>query len=103
MTKITLYHAEWCGHCKHFKPTWDALKNVFQKNNIDFEEFEDGENEAIIQNAGVEGFPTIRITNDKGEYDYMGDRTADAILHELLPNLQKGGKQKKYKISYTIN
>ena len=31
MTKITLYHADWCGHCKRFKPTWEALKGVFKK------------------------------------------------------------------------
>ena len=90
MTKITLYHAEWCVHCKIFKPTWDALKDVFEKNNIDFAEFEDGKNEAIIQKAGVDGFPTIRISKDsKDEYDYMGARTADAIIHELIPNLLK--------------
>jgi len=105
MTKITLYHANWCGHCKRFKPTWDALKDVFTKNNVDYEEYEDSKNEDVIENAGVEGFPTIRITDEKGdEYDYNGERSAEGILHELLPNLQMGGKrQKSYKISYSIN
>jgi protein disulfide-isomerase A4 len=105
MTKITLYHANWCGHCKRFMPTWNALKDVFSKNNIQYEEYEDTENEIEVQNAGVEGFPTIRITNDTGEeYDYNGDRSADGILNEVLPNLQMGGsKLNKYKIRYTIN
>jgi len=105
MTKITLYHANWCGHCKRFKPTWDALKDVFAKNNVQYEEFEDSTNENEIENAGVEGFPTIRITDEKGdEYDYNGERSAEGILHEILPNLQMGGKrQKSYKISYSIN
>lgn len=103
MTKVTLYYANWCGHCKNFKPTWDALKKVFTKNNIDYSEFEDEENEAEIANAGVQGFPTIKISNDEGEYEYAGARTPDAILNEVLPNLQMGGfKNNKYIINYTI-
>ena len=104
MTKITLYYADWCGHCRRFKPTWEALKNVFKKNNVEYVEYEDSKHEGIIQNAGVEGFPTIRITNNKGEeYDYNGERSADGILHEVLPNLQMGGsKSNIYKISYSL-
>ena len=49
MTKITLYYADWCGHCKHFKSTWEALKPLFEKNNVDYAEFEDTKDEKVIQ------------------------------------------------------
>ena len=36
MTKVTLYYADWCGHCTKFKPTWEGIKQVFKLNNISF-------------------------------------------------------------------
>ena len=100
MTKVTLYYANWCGHCKQFKPTWDALKKVFDQNNIDHTEYEDPKDEKIIQEAGVEGFPTIRIEKDNEEYEYNGGRDANSIIHEVLPNLQMGGGILRYNIKY---
>ena len=49
MVKVKLYYANWCGHCKSFKPTWEALKPLFEKNNVEFSEFEE-EKISIMQN-----------------------------------------------------
>lgn len=99
MTKISLFYADWCGHCRTFKPIWDALKKEFIKNNIEYKEYEDSENEEIIKKEGIDGFPTIKIKKDDDiEYEYMGERSANGILNEILPNLQIGGK---YFINYT--
>jgi protein disulfide-isomerase A1 len=101
MTKVTLYYADWCGHCKDFKPTWAALKNLFKKNNVNHAEFEDGQHEQIIQKAGVEGFPTIKIEKDNEEYEYTGNRDINSIIHEVLPDLQMGGGNlTRYNIVY---
>jgi len=103
-TKVTLYHADWCGHCKHFLPKWDALTSFFTTNNISYENFEDQRNPVEIENAGIKGFPTIRITKDDNEYEYTGERTVDAIINEVLP--QSGGNvnnSKRVYIKYTKN
>lgn len=103
MVKVKLYYAEWCGHCKNFKPTWDALKPMFKENNIEYAEFSDEQNEQEIADAGVEGFPTIRIEKDNMEYDYSGGRDVNSIIAEVLPHLQLGGgTNKKYIINYTF-
>ena len=35
--QITLYHANWCGHCVNFKPTWETMKsNPKNTKKIDF-------------------------------------------------------------------
>ena len=61
---ITLYHANWCGHCKNFMPTWNALKDVFDKNNVTYAEYESDNNSAEVSAAGIRGFPTIRISKN---------------------------------------
>ena len=96
-TKITLYHANWCGHCVNFLPTWKALKDVFNLNNIKHEEYEDSANPKVIKEANINGFPTIRISKNNKEYDYNGPRTPDDILHAVIPNLQIGGNNKTTK------
>lgn len=102
MTKITLYYADWCGHCKSFKPTWNALKSIFDKNNIEHAEYMDGKDDKLIKENNIEGFPTIHIQTNNKVYEYQGSREADAILHEVLPNLQKGGSQNnRFYITYT--
>ena len=91
MTKITLYHANWCGHCKHFKPTWDSMKSFFDSNKIQHAEYEDSLNSKEIEAANINGFPTIKIVKDGKEYEYQGKRTEEAIKKELINNVQSGG------------
>ena len=100
-TKVTLYHANWCGHCKNFLPNWNALTKYFDSHNINYEDFEDQANSEVIQKAGIEGFPTIRINKNGEEYDYMGDRSVDAIINEL--GIQSGGasNSKRVYIKYS--
>ena len=64
MTKVTLFHANWCGHCKSFMPTWQALKKIFKENNIEFAEYEDEKDEDAIKSNNIDGFPTIKIHKD---------------------------------------
>lgn len=99
-TKITLYHANWCGHCKNFLPQWNALTKTLDKHNISYEDFEDTRDQKIISDANIIGFPTIKITKNSNEYEYNGDRTVDGILNEL--GIQVGGSSsKRIIIKYT--
>ena len=29
--KVILFSADWCGHCKKFKPDWEKLKKKLRK------------------------------------------------------------------------
>ena len=80
---ITLYHAEWCGHCRKFKPVWDQLKEKLKGSGIKVAEYEDGQNKQQVENAGITGFPTIRITKNGQTTDYQGPRDLDSILKAL--------------------
>lgn len=89
--RVVLYFAEWCGHCKRFKPEWEILKTELKKKGISFAEYEDSKDEAVMQSAGVNGYPTIRIDGK----DYNGDRSSVAILAYLSSD-KKDDMDKKY-------
>ena len=91
MKKVTLYYADWCGHCNDFKPVWGELKKVFDKNDIKYEEYEDSKDEDIIGANNVSAYPTIHIENGPVKYEYKGGRDADSILREVVDLEQMGG------------
>ena len=91
---VTFYYADWCGHCKTFKPEWFKLKSAYNKVKKDIinkykvelilNEYDDTSQDEISK-AGIEGFPTIKIKyNDKID-DYIGARTAIALFKKLIP------------------
>lgn len=83
--KIVLYYADWCPHCKDIKPEWDQLTNYLRKNTIngktiDIQKFE----ESSITGKEIQGFPTVKITDDKGvEHDCYCERKAEAYIDYL--------------------
>ncbi len=87
--KICLYFAEWCGHCKNFKPTWNLLKNKYKKNkNFEFIDYD-----CTNSNVGdpkdkdiIEGFPTIIIEKNGLRKKYNGERNINAIEKYLKNN-----------------
>ena len=82
---LVLFKAEWCGHCRNFKPTWEAMKNSLT--NVEFKTYDADKDEVEMSKYGVEGFPTIILENDNKTIEYNGDRTVDNIIHFVNENL----------------
>jgi len=110
MTSITLYHADWCGHCQRFKPEWEKVKSLITDHNatnlnnkINYTEYEATKDADIIRQGGIEGFPTIMTQINGKTSEYKGGRTADAIMSALKNEsvgeknifIQAGGCSKK--------
>ena len=86
---LTLFYAEWCGHCKRFmKETWGELKEKYGSNTeIQLNELNCTDIKTAIKTpAGkdIEGFPTLIINyKDKsGEYledEYRGGRSVQHL------------------------
>ena len=84
---VVLLHANWCGHCKDFMPTWDSFAAKCQQRNVNAIKVESAEEESIQQWGGVQGFPTVRL--DKGEgnkIEYEGPRTEEGLSQFLSDN-----------------
>jgi thiol-disulfide isomerase/thioredoxin len=96
----TLFHAEWCGHCNHFMPQWDKLKDKIKKNNkfgnvtvtthqYDPESISEDKKNGKIDGKDIRGYPSVRISvdDDKNgksvEYEYEGGRDTKSLLNHL--------------------
>ncbi len=88
-TKLVLFYADWCGHCKKFKPTWEETSKDVNKNGkkimISVNVGEQDENsKKLSEKYKVDGFPTIVIFSNgsmKGTYD--GPRTKEGMMNVL--------------------
>ncbi len=105
--KLTLFHAEGCGHCTTFKPTWNEMRQDKEANkNIEFEEYEAheldslSEKEKTINGEPIEGYPTIKITMKGGEYNYVGKRNTDDIYEFILQRLKQNKNTRSEKNSH---
>lgn len=96
----TLFHAEWCGHCKSFLPVWKKVKENIQKlgNQINgvkikLTDYEESELKKIsgnisrINNNEIKGYPTVKISiidgKKKREYEYEGGRDEQDVMKHL--------------------
>jgi len=76
---ISLYKAEWCGHCKTFAPVWNELQK--KNKHIKFETYDSDKHKDIMKERKIEGFPSIHINGN----NYNGARDFET-LDRLLNN-----------------
>lgn len=83
LNSLVLFHAEWCGHCKNFMPTWDALSKLIPKDLINMVKISCVEKEkecgAIKE---IRGYPTIIFVDMKGSQTitFTGQRNPESII-----------------------
>jgi len=83
---IKLFYADWCGHCKNFKPIWNELKNKYS-NNITFIEIDCSTESPQIEY--VKGYPTVSVYKNYNEYvgNYKGMKdkiSFEAFIKKLI-------------------
>lgn len=78
-------YADWCGHCKTFKPIWNQFKQKYGKV-IDMREVNADKDASIIENLNVSGFPTVILLNGK-RIEMDGPRTMEGLESFVLKNL----------------
>jgi len=89
---LSLYYANWCGHCKSFKPTWEEIIN--DENNKHFVNFNtvdcsgDKPETSINKTPNgteIDGFPTIIFSKNGRDIVYNGQRSKNS-LEEFIQN-----------------
>ena len=76
---IALFYANWCGHCKTFKPIFEDAASQYN-GDAKFITIDGDQHSEFCQSIGVRGFPTV-IKFEKGQnVRYQGQRTVAALL-----------------------
>lgn len=89
---LMLFYADWCGHCKTFKPIWETAKTSMKKNNknvdVKFLSFnaDVDEDKKKIKKYNVSGFPTIKAKYNGKIHEFKGERTLEG-LKEFVDSL----------------
>jgi thiol-disulfide isomerase/thioredoxin len=87
-TKVYLFYADWCGHCKHYKPIFNNFKNkVLNNNNIIIIEVnaddENTEKEILYKKYNIDGFPTTIIEKNNNIIKLVGKKSIDELFDTI--------------------
>ena len=77
--QIMLFKADWCGHCKHFKPTWEKISEMY-KYKYNFVIYDADNQTDKFKEYKVDAFPTVLVKTSNTSNNiitYDGDRSFD--------------------------
>ena len=70
--------AEWCGHCKRFKSTWEDLEKEYN-NKYNFIAYDADNDKEKIEKYNIQGFPTIKFKKGDKIVEYQGSRDIESL------------------------
>ena len=78
---VILFKADWCGHCKSFKSTWEGISKMPELNNkYNFTVYDADKDRSTFEEYKVDAFPTILVEKGKGNIiPYNGDRSFEDL------------------------
>jgi thiol-disulfide isomerase/thioredoxin len=84
---ITLYHTDWCPHCKEMMPDWTLYKTnyVSDKYDVVFNEIDCDKNPA--ETSDINEFPTIILTRGETKYFYdskFSNESMDKFINTIM-------------------
>jgi thiol-disulfide isomerase/thioredoxin len=95
---FVFFFANWCGHCKTFRPKWEDFKKSFM-NDFEFIDIEETNVPSLLFNSKVtqkvkehaksqiRGFPTILFISSKnGDYDIYEVNNRNKMIDEVKSN-----------------
>ena len=92
---VALFYADWCGHCKKFKPDFEkAMSKLNGKvskgsetkgSKVNFVKVDCDVHKSLATDNGVSGYPTVKIfKSDGSSIDYDGERSYNGLKKYLV-------------------
>lgn len=89
---LVLFFMEGCQHCKNNKPAWDEAKKHVDEDT----EVLEIEAEAVPDDEGVQGFPTMRhVDKDGKKTETSGEKHSAKEIEDELEIKKKGGSRRR--------
>ena len=87
-TIVYFFYADWCGHCKHFKPIFDKFKNkIFNNKKIKVIEVnaddKNPKNQEYYKKFDIDGFPTTIIEKNDRFKKLVGKQRLETLFSEV--------------------
>lgn len=101
---ISIFHADWCGHCKRFLPVFDEASK-YKSINIKwkFLKIPCTKYPSICNSFSIDGYPTIKTFKNSNEIKVSPPRELETFLEFLLKvsnsplvNIESNNKNKFY-------
>lgn len=87
MVVLLFIHADWCGHCQTFKPTWEEYKKMSGRNIPMIKVNEKVLAKTPFSGAKVEGFPSMAIFSPK-DGSFAPFKGRDGNDTHSIPNIR---------------
>lgn len=96
---VLLIHAEWCGHCRAFKPVWEEMERELSTipDNMVLASVEE-KGLPMVQHehtANFSGFPTIRFIQNGTIHEHEGSRNKEELMKKIKTMITSQTKPKK--------
>lgn len=76
--EMQLFFADWCGHCRRFKPMWRKLAK--HDHVAVWTEVDCTDDSSAAQQHNVRSFPTIHRVSGDTRREFKGERTHRSVL-----------------------
>jgi|GEM_PF-845594 len=87
---IALFYVDWCTYCRRFMPIFgEAAKEYSNKFNFAVVHCEKPENKELVNDVGVQGFPTLYIFDRKIDYKFPVPESATQDKESFEKELNK--------------
>jgi len=96
---VAFFYTDWCGFCQRFVPTFDKItrQSKIKKNfAIAYINCEKEENSKIMQEYGVQGFPTVIVIDEQGKRTqldnatFFNDDSKEVVTKNILQLIGEG-------------
>lgn len=90
--ELMFFYADWCPHCKAAKPIWNDMKAEYENKTVNgytiiFTEVdcseESAEVEKLMNQYGIEGYPTIKLIKDGQVIEFDAKPTKESLTKFL--------------------
>ncbi len=95
---IVFFYTDWCGFCQRFAPTFDQVtkdSNIKKEFAIAYVNCEKPENQKLMEEYAVQGFPTVFVINTNGvkkqleNNTFFNDDSKEIIVKDALSVIGK--------------